>query len=407
MLHTADWHIGRSLFGKKRYSEFEAFLAWLADVIVSEQVDVLLVAGDVFDTIAPSNRSLELYYRFLCNVAESQCRHVVVTAGNHDSASLLNAPREILRYLNVYVVGSAAEAPEDEVLVLNDAAGAAELIVCAVPYLRDRDIRIAEAGETPDDKERKLLKGIHDHYQAVCAVAEEKLHSLAAPVPLIAMGHLFTAGGETVEGDGVRDLYVGSLAHFDANLFPKCIDYLALGHLHSSQKVNRSDTFRYSGSPLPMGFGEAGQKKSLCLVEFHGSAGTVRLIDVPTFQTIARIQGRLDSILARIAKLAASQSAAWLEIVYDSDEVIGDLRERLEEAIAKTDLEILRVRNTRTMITALSSAGEDETLDSLDEVEVFVRCMDSRSVPEQQRQDLILAYKETLYSLTQDDVNAQ
>ena len=144
LLHTSDWHIGRTLYGRKRYAEFEAFLNWLAETIQQHEVDALLVAGDIFDTSAPSNRAQELYYRFLCRVAASNCRHVVVIAGNHDSPSFLNAPKELLRALDVHVIGSACENPADEVLVFADAQGAPELIVCAVPYLRDRDIRVAE-----------------------------------------------------------------------------------------------------------------------------------------------------------------------------------------------------------------------------------------------------------------------
>ena len=139
LLHTSDWHLGRALYGRKRYEEFAAFLDWLADTIERERIDVLLVAGDVFDTSAPSNRAQGLYYRFLCRVAASSCRHVVVVAGNHDSPSFLNAPRELLKELHVHVVGSSTpDHPEDEVLVLRNAQDAPELIVCAVPYLRDR-----------------------------------------------------------------------------------------------------------------------------------------------------------------------------------------------------------------------------------------------------------------------------
>ena len=118
ILHTSDWHLGRSLYGRKRYKEFSAFLDWLAQTIEDENVDALLVAGDVFDTSTPSNRAQELYYRFLCRVAASSCRHVVVVAGNHDSPSFLNAPKELLRALNVYVVGAVTESLEDEVIVL-------------------------------------------------------------------------------------------------------------------------------------------------------------------------------------------------------------------------------------------------------------------------------------------------
>ena len=91
---------------------------------------------------------------------------------------------------------------------------------------------------------------------------------LGADIPIVAMGHLFTAGGQTVDGDGVRELYVGSLAHVMTGIFPASFDYFALGHLHVPQEVNGQGNIRYSGSPLPMGFGEADQQKSVCLVAF-------------------------------------------------------------------------------------------------------------------------------------------
>ena len=116
ILHTSDWHLGRPLYGRKRYQEFETFLDWLAATIDHEKVDVLLVAGDIFDTSTPGNRAQELYYRFLCRVAGSCCGHVVIIAGNHDSPSFLNAPRELLRALNVHVIGAMTENPEDEVI---------------------------------------------------------------------------------------------------------------------------------------------------------------------------------------------------------------------------------------------------------------------------------------------------
>ena len=178
ILHTSDWHLGRSLYGRKRYREFSDFLAWLAELIRQQKIDGLLVAGDIFDTATPSNRAQELYYRFLCNVAGSCCRHVVVIGGNHDSPSFLNAPKELLRALNVHVVGSMTGNPEDEVLVLKDKQNHPEAIVCAVPYLRDRDIRTALAGETVEDKSAKLIEGLRIHYAEVCTVAEQKQKEL-------------------------------------------------------------------------------------------------------------------------------------------------------------------------------------------------------------------------------------
>ena len=412
ILHTSDWHIGRTLYGRKRYEEFEAFLTWLAETIQQNEIDALLVAGDVFDTSAPSNRAQELYYRFLCRVAASCCRHVVVVAGNHDSPSFLNAPKELLKALDVHVVGSITEFPEDEVLVLRNDQDTPELIVCAVPYLRDRDIRVAEAGESVEDKERKLIDGIRTHYATVAALAEQKREELGVDIPIVAMGHLFTAGGQTVDGDGVRELYVGSLAHVTAGIFPASFDYLALGHLHVPQKVNGSETIRYSGSPLPMGFGEAEQQKSVCQVVFdqdegHSTAASVQLIDVPIFQKLERVKGDWEGISNRIIELSATESQGWLEVIYDGIEVIGDLRERLEAAISGTQMEILRIKNNRIIERVLGQSHEEETLDDLNVNDVFERCLAVHDVPEEQRPELLRAYQETVSSLYEDDVQAE
>ena len=194
-------------------------------------IDALRLAGDVSDTSAPSHRGEELYSPFLCRVAAAACRHVLVGASIHDSPTSLNAAKGLLKALDVHVVGSSTESPEDEVLVLRNERDAPELIVCAVPYLRDRDIRVAEAGESVEDKERKLIDGIRTHYAAVAALAEQKREELEVDIPIVATGHLFTAGGQTVDGDGVRELYVGSLAHVTAGIFPACFNCLALGPL--------------------------------------------------------------------------------------------------------------------------------------------------------------------------------
>ena len=407
LLHTSDWHLGRALCGRKRYREFEAFLDWLTETLERHAIDVLLVAGDVFDNGAPSHRAQELYYRFLCRTAASSCRHVVVVAGNHDSPSFLDAPKALLQALDVHVVGCIADDPEDEVLVLRGRDGAPELIVCAVPYLRDRDVRTAEAGETPEDKDRKLAEGIREHYAAVAALAGRRREELGPDVPIVATGHLFAAGGQTVEGDGVRELYIGSLGRVAADVFSPRFDYVALGHLHVPQRVNGLETVRYSGSPLPMGFGEAGRRKSVCRVEFHGTVPSVTLIDVPVFQELERIAGDWDAIAGRILELAAAGSRSWLEVVYEGEAILGDLRERLEAAVSETRMEILRIRNGRVVDRALERACEGETLEDLDEDDVFERCLAAREVPEEQRPELRRTYREAVASLYEDDPMAE
>lgn len=399
ILHTADWHIGRSLYGRKRYDECESFLNWLANTIHQENVETLLVAGDIFDNTAPSNRAQELYYRFLRQVADSPCRHVIIVAGNHDSPSFLNAPKELLKALHVHVVGCASENPEEEVIPLKDSQGNIELIVCAVPYLRDRDVRLVDAGESPEDKERKLLEGIRNHYHGVYDAAEKIRSALPRPIPLIALGHLFAAGGKTVEGDGVRDLYVGSLAHVGLNIFPSGIDYLALGHLHAPQKVAESETVRYSGSPLPMGFGEAAQEKQVLLVHFKELKPQITPLPIPKFRALERIKGSWEEIEKQLSRLKSSQSSAWIEIEYQGEELAVDLHDKIEHSLADSSMEVLRVKNVRVLERVLMSHQSHEELGTMGEEEVFQRCLESFQIPEHQRPELIATYKEVLHAL--------
>jgi exonuclease SbcD len=405
ILHTSDWHLGRSLYGRRRYEEFAAFLDWLADLIEQQGVDALLVAGDIFDTSTPSNLAQALYYRFLCKVANSCCRNIIVIAGNHDSPTFLNAPKELLRALHVYVIGSMTEHPEDEVIVLTDSRNKAEAIVCAVPYLRDKDIRTVEPGETLEDKSNKLIEGLRNHYADVCTIAEQQQKQLG-DVPIVAMGHLFTAGGKTVDGDGVRELYVGSLAHVHEDVFPSCIKYLALGHLHVAQRVGKAEHIRYSGSPIPMGFGEATQEKKVILVELNTQTRTIRELPVPCFQRLERISGSLQMIEAGIVKLKDQESNAWLEIVYTGPEIVVNLRERIEEALSGTAMEIRRIKNTLLTDRVINRISDDETLDDLDVHDVFTRCLDVYDVPPEERPGMVQTYNEVIEDLLHEDKNS-
>ena len=269
ILHTSDWHLGRRLYGRLRYEEFEAFLQWLKDTISAQQVDILIVAGDIFDTMTPSNKAQALYYEFLGKVSRSCCQHVVIVAGNHDSPTFLDAPSNVLKFLNVHVIGTACDDLEDEVLVLGDDDNNPHCIIAAVPYLRDRDVRSSSAGESADSKDANVIKGIHAHYDEVAAIAREQQAKLIKAhqrhIPIIATGHLFAAGGKTTDDDGVRDLYVGLLGKISADMFDEGFDYVALGHLHVPQRVGGRESIRYSGSPIAMGFGEAKQQKQVLL----------------------------------------------------------------------------------------------------------------------------------------------
>lgn len=410
VLHTADWHLGRALYGRKRDQEFKAFLDWLVAIIHREKIDVLLIAGDVFDTSAPSNRAQSLYYKFLCQIANDSCRHVVVIAGNHDSPTFLEAPKELLKTLNVHVVGAVSDDLHDEVITLWN-EDKPEAIICAVPYLRDKDIRQLEAGENIDDKNLKLLEGVKSHYHEVCQIAEQQqlawISEGLPKVPIIGMGHLFAAGGQTMDDDGVRELYVGSLAHVSGDVFPKSLDYLALGHLHVPQVVGGMAHIRYSGSPIPMGFGEANQKKQLLMIEFRNDTMMIESLPIPTFQVLRRITGDFEKIQHDIAQLIAKNSDAWLEIEYTGQAMISDLRGQLDDQIEGSLLEILRIKNKWVMNQLLKAEYLNETLDDITPMDVFERCLDASHVTDEDRLLLQSAYAEVLQDIYYDDDNAE
>lgn len=407
ILHTSDWHIGRTLYGRKRYAEFASFLTWLVRTIDEQSIDVLIVAGDIFDTSTPSNKAQQLYYQFLTELSATCCRHAIIVGGNHDSPSLLEAPKELLRVLQVHVIGSAPEQLKEEVIMLLSPENKCELIVCAVPYLRDRDIRSARAGESIEDKSHNLLTGIADHYRNVTEIARQLQADAVDAPPIVATGHLFAAGGKKVEGDGVRDLYVGSLVHVDTEIFPKCIDYLALGHLHSCQMVGGNATRRYSGSPLPMSFGESKKEKYVLTVSLNGGDIDVTPLPVPSFQHIQTIRGELPALLAEIDSLKIVDQSIWLEIIYEGDEIITNLQSAFNEAVAGSALEILRIVNHRLVDRIMQQTAPQETLETMTEEAVFQRCLEVQQVPENQCAELLDLFRETIQAIHDEDLQAE
>ena len=286
LLHTSDWHLGAALYDAPRYEEHKAFLGWLTDLIASEHIDALLVAGDIFDKVMPPNDAAGLYYSFLAGLGAAGCRQAVITGGNHDSPSRLNAPADVLKGIGVRVIGCMPESVEEEVIPLKDRNGRTAALVCAVPYLRDRDVRVCREGDDPEDRESAIAKGVAAHYAAV----REAARKMDPALPLIAMGHLF-AGGASAR-DGESPILVGTLGKIPTENFAGGFAYVALGHIHSPQKLKVGgkvmENVRYCGSPLPMSFDETAGKEVVILdIGEEGSCG-VQPVPVPRFRELKR-----------------------------------------------------------------------------------------------------------------------
>lgn len=408
-LHTSDWHIGKKLFGHERHGEFEAFFKWLADIVRENRIDALLVAGDIFDTISPGNRARKIYYDFLHSMLHTCCQNIIITAGNHDSPAFLDAPKDILRALRIHVVGSPAENPEDEVLVLRDEGGEPRLIVCAAPHLRERDARTAEAGESMEDKDAKLRAGIAAHYEKLAREAEKCRQKLGRKLPVVALGHLFAAGAKTAEGDGTRDLYIGSLGEVDAGIFPPLFSYVALGHIHSPQKVAGLDHIRYSGSPLPMSFGEKDRDKTLILLEFKGEKPDISEIAIPLFRPLETIEGDWPRISGRLRELGMAglgDAGPLLEVIYNGREIMDDFSEKVDALAAEYDLKILNKRNERLLEKTLGGWRPGKALGELSVEDVFKKCLAANEIPESEWDEYMDTFRETVARLREDGSQA-
>lgn len=396
VLHTSDWHLGHQLHRKRRDEEFAAFLEWLVGIIESQSIDVVIVAGDVFDTPYPGAVAQKQYYDFLLNAAKAGARHIVITAGNHDSPAFLGASRQLLRRLHIHVVAEISENPEDEILLLNDANGQPELIVCGVPYLREKDAREAAPGESIADKERKLIEGIGAHYAKIANLAQNRRDALGAKIPIIATGHLFTTNA--IAGDGVRDLYIGSLGHVPAEIFSPAFDYVALGHIHKPQKIGDSHTRRYSGSPVPMGFNEVDTKKELVTIRFNADDVQVQTVPVPVFRRLESIRGTRNIILNRLRQLVASHSGppnAWVELRLEGGETAGDLYHAALELTRDSNVEILRV-SAGNQASSPEFADDCRGLEDFAPEDMFAKLLATQNGTPERNQAQMAAFQELL-----------
>jgi exonuclease SbcD len=372
ILHTSDWHLGRRLYGRLRYEEFESFLHWLQDTISAQKVDILIVAGDIFDTMTPSNKAQALYYEFLGKVSRSCCQHVVIVAGNHDSPTFLDAPSNVLKFLNVHVIGTACDDLDDEVLVLGDDDNNPHCIIAAVPYLRDRDVRSSSAGESADSKDANVIAGICEHYDNVADIAKAKQADLSKThqryIPIVATGHLFASGGKTTEDDGVRELYVGSLGKISADMFNDGFDYVALGHLHVPQRVGGCESIRYSGSPIAMGFGEAKQQKQVLLVQFGStehfdndiSGLNVAPSSIPQIiNTASHVKTtNVEKSVGKTAKKVTNQESPFMDDLFGFDEPSEDEEVAQSTAVENTPIE----QNTNNQPTSTDATTINKIL---------------------------------------------
>ncbi|MBC8950706.1 MULTISPECIES: exonuclease subunit SbcD [Xenorhabdus] len=402
IIHTSDWHLGQYFFTKSRAAEHKYFLQWLIEKIVQHQVDALIIAGDIFDTGSPPSYARELYNKFIVALQPTGCQ-LVILGGNHDSVATLNESKSLLSYLNTTVIANAETKDiAQQIKILYGRDSNAGAILCAIPYLRPRDIITSQAGQSDAQKQQALQDAITEHYhrlyQQACALREQ----LGQPLPIIATGHLTTVGASTT--DSVRDIYIGTLEAFPAQSFPPA-DYIALGHIHRPQVIGKSEHIRYSGSPIPLSFDEVGQEKSVCLVDFKsGKLDSITLLPIPYYQPMQLIRGNLQQIEEQLHSFKEYQGErpVWLDIEVATQDYLPDIQKRIQTLSEGLPVEIILLRRSKSARQLSLSEQNKETLTELSVDEVFERRLALAEIDDPaQKQRLTTLFKQTLDDISQ------
>lgn len=403
VVHTADWHLGKMLGSLHRLEEQSRFLAWLEGVILSGQVDALIIAGDLFDSATPPQSAVRLYYEFLAGLhARSACA-VVIISGNHDSPAQLEAPRDLLRVINAHLVASLPP-PEDReaILIPLPSASAPRLLIAAMPYLRERDLRSGEAGESAEAIRAALARGIADRYREA---AEAAAPWKAQGIPLLATGHLTALGSRGSESE--REIHVGGLGAVGAEAFPESFSYVALGHLHRPQSVGGREQIRYSGSPIALSFSEADDAKEIRLLDFAGDhLAAQHALPIPQSRPLIRLRIARKELEQRLATEpeARGELGAWVEVTVTEADRSEDLFGTVRELTASwTGAEVIRVSVEHTTpLPRLEAAPALDAHALLDDpAAVFALRLDQEALEPHVREAVQTAFNE-LYSLLND-----
>lgn len=392
IIHTSDWHLGQYFYGKSRANEHQQFLNWLIAQAKAHDVNAIIVAGDIFDTATPPSYARQMYFNFISELQTLDCQ-LVVLGGNHDSVSMLAESKELLGALSTRVVANVTDTKvasnlAEQVFTLKNKQGEAQAVICAVPFIRPRDVIKSKVGQSANDKSKSLQQAIVDHYQYLFEQAKQLVRETECDLPIIATGHLTALGVTT--SDSVRDIYIGTLEALPSNAFPAA-DYIALGHIHRAQKVGKTEYIRYCGSPIALSFDEAKQNKRVLMVDFkQGKLLTVTDLIVPCFQPLAMVKTSLENLTADIEQVVnallvntelvntkqnteAATTKLWLDIELSNSGLLSNLQPQIEAAVKEFPVEVLLVRREKQVRQRLLAQHQQDqsTLNELTLEEVF------------------------------------
>ncbi len=408
ILHTSDWHLGVSLEQASREEEHKLFLDWLFDLLVEREVDVLLHGGDVFHTAQPAARSLRLYYQFLARCAlETKLQQIVVVGGNHDSASRLDAPRDALEMLRVYVVGGMADENmgwEHYLCPIYDKDGDVGLVIAAMPYIHESHLGVRTTGRRPDE----ISKDLNERFTILYSSMADRVERRYPGVPIVTTGHLTCYSKEHYKPKEEEGAYhtplhlIEVLGGISPRIFDERFCYVGLGHIHEKMEIPEANAW-YPGTPIPTDVTEARTPCFVLQVDVSPEGETVVTpVEVPRWRQIFELVGKPAHVLEEVANLSWEQELApYLYIDFHVEAPMYDGLQKLDELLQKYPVEgrprIIRLKETLKVESGPVLEVEDDStpLDQLKPLDVFSQ-MYKLKYEQEPSQDMITAFSSLL-----------
>ena len=394
ILHTADWHIGKKLHKHDLYADFELFVEWLVECIKTHKIDLVLVSGDVFDLANPSHEAKKQYYQTLLQLKSLKVQ-LIITGGNHDSPSMLNAPQHLLKEMDIHVVGGMPKNASEALIPIHNQNNEIELVVAAIPYLRNADLQGLDLAENYQERLERLKQGVAFHFKQLANIAKEKTPT----IPCIAMGHLFAKGVSTSESE--RDIQIGNQAGVEANHFDAYYKYIALGHIHQPQQVKSTIPIYYSGSPIQLSFSERKDQKRVLIIDTEKDF-KIESLSIPSFRKLKKIKGNFQKVEAELLALKGESTLTDLiEIELIEENYNPELIFTLNQLIEKFNVPGIEIVKHRVYFTEIQKklghlSQKTQHLQELQAQEVFDKKIQELNLQEKKKELVLLAFNELL-----------
>jgi len=348
LLHTSDWHVGKQIRGNSRADEHRAVLSEIVEIAAVNAVDLVLVAGDLFETAAPSPEAEQIVYRALLELAETGA-HLAIISGNHDNARRLEAVSPMLEAIgDVHALTKPVSASQGGVRRFEVGTGE-EVVLGLLPFVSKRGI--VRASDLWDNEAFESSQLYSDRVSRMISSLAE---SFTAETVNLLMAHTFVHG--STQGGGERQAHFIEEYAITAPMLPSTANYIALGHVHKPQKIKASSPTHYCGSPLQMDFGEKGQVKQVNLVDISvGSPGKVEAVKLTSGTPLIRLKGTFDEVIEAAASV---DGPAWLQVVVDEPQRAGladDIRERIGDHVV--DIRVLGAMNAKAPVKRSQRIG--------------------------------------------------